>query len=149
LKGVVTDYFDSEPTVDEFSSVIVLSGTYNGERCSVKIRDVSSERGHGYDIHISGAELVRDGDTLAVESIGDGLAACIEVKATERQDRQFGMTRHEHQVAQKEHGDYFVVRVINALDDPSVTTIFDNIPKVEDVEGERLTVVPSRFIVKF
>ena len=149
LKRVVTDYFDSEPTVDESSSVIELSGKYDGERCSVKIRDVSSERGHGYDIHISGADLVRDGDTLAVESIGDGLEACIEVKATKRQDRQFGMTRHEHQVAQKEHGDYFVVRVINALDDPSVTTVFDDIPEVEDAEGDRLTVVPSRFIVKF
>jgi len=149
LKRVITDYFDSEPTVDESSSVIKLSGKYDGERCNVKVRDVSRERGRGYDIHVGGAALVWNGDTLAVESIGDGLEACIEVKATKRQDRQFGMTRHEHQVAQKEHGNYFVVRVINALDDPSVTTIFDDIPEIEEAEGERLTVVPYRFIVKF
>ncbi|GKZ16293.1 hypothetical protein HAL_41740 [Haladaptatus sp. T7] len=149
LERVISDYFDSEPTVDESPSIIELSGKYDGERCTVKIRDVSSERGRGYDIHVGGADLVLDGDTLAVESINDGLEACIEVKATEQQDRQFGLTRHEHQVAQKEHGDYFVVRIINALDNPSVTTVFDDIPKVEDAESERLTVVPSRFIVKF
>ncbi|WP_135536481.1 DUF3883 domain-containing protein [Halostella pelagica] len=149
LKGVITDSFDSEPTVDESPSVIELSGKYDDEQCDVTIRDVSKERGRGYDIHVGGADLVWDGDTLAVESIGDGSDAYIEVKATKRQDRQFGMTRHEHQVAQKEHGDYFVVRVINALDDPSVATAFDEIPEVEDAEGERLTVGPSRFIVKF
>ncbi len=132
IKDLISEAFDSKPTIDEFKHGFRLTGQYHGTDQTIYLEFIPDKSDPHCDILVTGASLQRKGDTLSIESIDNDEQALIEVKSTETTNRTFVLTGLEHRDAQNYSDRYFIVRVVEALkENPKVEKVFDSVPRVE------------------
>lgn len=143
LVDTLKTQFGTISEVSESTKKTEIVGQRANEQYTTTIHDVSHKPGRGYDIHVSGAELEQGTDELQVASIGANKTALVEVKSTENTGENFHMTFSEYRRYHHQQEDYAVVRVVKALDSPTITNIIGILPDIWNKRHNDLLVRPQ------